>query len=215
MVVDDEDDELDELYIVSDMPPPYEHIMLLYEEVLAIARIVVLEIWSPIIDEDDELEAIGMAPHKFLEQLDVIDEVDEVEVLVIVYDEPDVVDKEMTDDNQKILDDEVDDDIDDLDDAQRDDLIVEQEMDDYDLWVIYLELHNVMLDDDEVACKINVVMVTQDDYDVIDDEIDDVCQTDVLLRLVEVDDDEEGKGLVEVDDDDYLLFVIQQLATTT
>lgn len=72
-----------------------------------------------------------------------------------------------------------------------------------------------MLDDDEVACKINVVMVTQDDYDVIDDEIDDVCQTDVLLRLVEVDDDEEGKGLVEVDDDDYLLFVIQQLATTT
>ena len=211
MVVDDEDDELDELYIVSDMPPPYEHIMLLYEEVLAIARIVVLEIWSPIIDEDDELEAIIVA-HNALEQLDVIDEADEVEEPVIVLDDYDVVDKGITDEMHLIFDDDEVGGIDELDVYLNDILIVEQEMDDYDLWVIYLELHNVMLDDDEVACKINVVMVTQDDYDVIDDEIDDVCQTDVLLRLVEVDDDEEGKGLVEVDDDDYLLFVIQQLA---
>lgn len=211
MVVDDEDDELDELYIVSDMPPPYEHIMLLYEEVLAIARIVVLEIWSPIIDEDDELEAIIVA-HNALEQLDVIDEADEVEELVIVLDDYDVVDKEITDEMHLIFDDDEVGGIDELDADLNDILIVEQEMDDYDLWVIYLELHNVMLDDDEVVCKINVVMVTQDDYDVIDDEIDDVCQTDVLLRLVEVDDDEEERGLVEVDDDDYLLFVIQLLA---
>lgn len=64
-----------------------------------------------------------------------------------------------------------------------------EEMVDYEYILIYLELINVMLDDDEVV--LDIVMGVLVDFDVIDDEMVEISVVpDVMRQDVEDDDDE-------------------------
>ena len=89
------------------------------------------------------------------------------------------------------------------------------EIDDCDFLLIYLELHNLMLDDDEGDDEMLA------DYECADDEIDEQHDIDEVVvyenqpQLVEV--EVEG-DLLDVSDetehDEYLLHAIQQLVDT-
>ena len=114
------------------------------------------------------------------EKIEVVDD-DEVEVHLVEVSEY----SEMTDEMYIITIIVVDDDEVELDEAEIDYIIlIIDDIDDYEYRVIQNEQQNAMLDEDDEP---QVVEVGVDDYDVIDDEMDDVLQ--IVYEKIEVVDD--------------------------
>ena len=137
------------------------------------------------------------------EKIEVVDD-DEVEVHLVEVSEY----SEMTDEMYIITIIVVDDDEVELDEAEIDYIIlIIDDIDDYEYRVIQNEQQNAMLDEDD---ELQVVEVGVDDYDVIDDEMDDIIDdADVMPQLVEVD-EVDDVVLDDVDDADWQLYVIHQ-----
>lgn len=119
--------------------------------------------------------------------LEIIDEVVEDE-LFDVYEELDVLDNEITDENELRLDDEVEVELEEFDEILQG-LDVEV-LDDYENAVVLVEVVNDMLDD-EVE-----VDLTVDDVDAVDDETEQDILNEVMLLHIEADDDELLVGVV-------------------